>query len=183
METRFTTKLDDLEVKIDQLMASGEGVKEPSPTVGRVEGLAPSEMERPAPSEAPPGGEVPSDVEKAYREAYEAFQSDNLSRAEEMFRSFLKENPDTPLSDNAQFWIGEIYFKSHQYEKAIIAYEDVIKKYPDSNKRPDAILKQGLAFQELGDRIDARIILENLIRKYPKTEQAKIAEAKLKALK
>ena len=184
LEKRFTTELNGLETKLDQLMAKAEEPKEPSKPVLEAQVPSPAEVKKPAPPEAPSGKKkVPSDVERAYREAYEALQAANLDGARKMFLSFLEKYPDTPLSDNAQFWIGEIYFKNHQYEAAILAYEDVIKKYPDSNKLPDAYLKQGLAFHELGDKIDARIILENLIKKYPNTEQAKIAKNKLKALK
>lgn len=186
LENRFTTKLNDLEAKLDQLLAKAEEVKEiPSQPVSatrEVEAPSPAEVKGPATPEAPPS-RVSSDVERAYHEAYEAFQAGNLDGAKKMFLSFLKKYPDTPLSDNAQFWIGEISFKKHHYEGAILAYENVIKKYPDSNKLPDAILKQGLAFLELGDKIDARIILQNLVKKYPDTEQAKIAKNKLKALK
>ncbi len=186
LERGFTTRLNTMEAKLDQSIATGEKAKQipaqpvsPSP---EVEAPSPAEVKETATAEVPPS-EVSSDVEKTYREAHEAFQAGNLEEAKKQFLSFLKEYPDTPLSDNAQFWIGEISFKKHQYEAAILAYEEVIRKYPDSNKLPDAILKQGLAFLELGDRIDARIILENLVKKYPNTEQAKIAKGKLKTLK
>ncbi|NIQ38420.1 MAG: tol-pal system protein YbgF [Proteobacteria bacterium] len=185
LEKTSTTRLNDFEARLDQELAKVEGARRPSPAVSPPEGAkmpSPVEVKAPPPSEAPPG-QVPSDVERSYREGYEALKAGDLDGAREKFLSFLKEHPDTPLSDNAQFWIGEIYFKKHQYEAAILAYEDVIKKYPNSNKLPDTLLKQGLAFLELGDKIDARIILENLIKKYPTSEQARIAKGTLKTLK
>jgi tol-pal system protein YbgF len=180
-----TTRLNDFEARLDQELAKVEGARRPSPAVsppGDAKTPSPVEVKAPPPSEAPPG-QVSSDVERIYREGYEALKVGDLDGARDKFLSFLKEHPDTPLSDNAQFWIGEIYFKKHQYEAAILAYEDVIKKYPNSNKLPDTLLKQGLAFLELGDKIDARIILENLIKKYPTSEQARIAKGTLKTLK
>lgn len=186
METGFETKLYDVEARLDQLMAKDEKAEvipsQPVSPTREAKAPPPAEVEEPAPAEVPPS-KVSSNVEKVYQEAYQAFQAGNLDEAKERFAAFLREYPDTPLSDNAQFWIGEISFKKHQYEAAILAYEEVIKKYPNSNKLPDAILKQGLAFLELGDRIDARIVLENLVKKYPNTEQAKIAKNKLKTLK
>jgi len=44
-------------------------------------------------------------------------------------------------------------------------------------------LKQGFAFLNLGDKTNSRIILQELIRKYPNTNEAKIAQDKLKELK
>jgi tol-pal system protein YbgF len=142
--------------------------------------VAVPEPSKPKEVSAPPP--VVSDVERAYNDAFQTLQAGDLNGARDKFLAFIKEHPRTTLSGNAQFWIGDIYFKKRQYEAAILAYEDVIKKYPDSNKVPDALLKQGLAFQELGDKIDAKIILENLIKKYPSTDQAKTAKSKLQNL-
>ncbi len=178
LELSLTTRLNDFEARLETVKGPPQPVSPPS----GVETPPPVEVKKPAPADVQ-AGEVPSELERAYREGYEAFQADDLEGAKKRFLAFLKDHPDTPLSDNAQFWIGEIYFKQHQYEAAILAYEDVIKNYPNSNKLPDTLLKQGLAFLELGDKIDARIILENLIKKYPNTEQAKIAKNKLKTIK
>lgn len=186
LETRLTARLEDLEARIVQPKSpSEEALAKPSqavpPPAGEEAPLQPEKQEL-ATIETPTPGVSP-DVERIYQEAYQTFQAGNLDQARDKFAAFLKLYPETPLSDNAQFWIGEIAFKNRQYEAAILAYEDVIKKYPDSNKVPDATLKQGLAFLELGDKIDARIVLENLVKKYPNTEQAQIAKAKLKTIK
>ncbi len=184
LERTFTQRLNDLQTQMDQQPTQAEEAirpAQPTPVSPTVVAPLPVEAKRPSPPDVSPG-EVSSELERAYREGYEAFQAGDLDGAQKKFGSFLREHPDTPLSDNAQFWIGEIYFRKHQYEAAILAYEEVIKKYPHSNKLPDTLLKQGLAFLELGDKIDARIILENLIKKYPNTEQAKIAKNKLQTL-
>jgi tol-pal system protein YbgF len=183
-ENRFTTRMNELEAKIEQAVASKEQVRmaasQPAGPEGETE-IATGVQKPALPKDEPTA--IQTDVERAYQKAYNAFQVGDLDKAQREFLEFLKEYPETPLSDNAQFWIGEIAYKKHEYEAAILAYENVIKKYPKSNKLPDAILKQGLAFLELGDKIDARIILENLVNQYPQTEQAKIARNKLQTLK
>ncbi|MBW2198143.1 MAG: tetratricopeptide repeat protein, partial [Deltaproteobacteria bacterium] len=85
-------------------------------------------------------------------------------------------------ADNAQFWIGEIYYHEKWYEKAILEYQKVIEKYPKGNKVQASLLKQGFAFLNLGDKSNARLILSELIKKYPKSNEAKIAKRKLKGL-
>ena len=55
-----------------------------------------------------------------------------------------------------------------------------LEKYPKGNKVPAALLKQGLAFDNIGDKANSRLILEDLIKKYPKSNEAKIAREKLK---
>jgi tol-pal system protein YbgF len=185
LDQAFTARLNELEARSDETVKGTAGLQ-PEPQLVSPE----PEVKTTLPTEAEGQAELEvssttgsSVAEKAYNEAYRSFQTGDLDLAKDRFVSFLRQYPDTPLSDNAQFWIGEISFKKHQYEAAILAYEDVIKKYPDSNKLPDAMLKQALAFQELGDKIDARIILENLVKRYPQTEQAKIARDRLKTLK
>jgi TolA-binding protein len=44
-------------------------------------------------------------------------------------------------------------------------------------------LKQGMSFQKLGDNASAKIVYQQIIKKYPQTSQAKTARAKLSELK
>jgi TolA-binding protein len=60
---------------------------------------------------------------------------------------------------------------------------EVIEKYPKGNKVPAALLKQGHAFQSLGDKVNSRLIFEELVRKHPGTGEAKAASDKLKELR
>ena len=62
-------------------------------------------------------------------------------------------------------------------------YEKVTKKFPSSSKVPNAILKQGISFQKLGDKTSARLLFQQGIKEYPNTSQARIARSKLHELK
>ncbi len=92
---------------------------------------------------------------------------------------FLKQYPNTEFSDNAQFWIGECYYFEKKYEKAIIEYDKVIKNFPEGNKVPYALLKQGLSFLQLGDKASAKLLLQQVIKDFPNTSQARIARTRL----
>ena len=119
------------------------------------------------------------DKEAAYAAAYDEFKEGRYEKARADFQSFLKQYPDTEYSDNAQYWIGECYYFEKNYEKAILEYDKVAKNYPDGDKVPYAMLKQGLSFLNLGDKTGARLLLQQVIKDYPNTNQAKIARAKL----
>ena len=54
-----------------------------------------------------------------------------------------------------------------------------LKNIPKGNKVPAALLKQGLAFQSLGDSSNSRLILMELVKKYPDSTEAKVARSKL----
>jgi TolA-binding protein len=59
----------------------------------------------------------------------------------------------------------------------------VVKNYPKGNKVPYALLKQGFSFLNLGDKSSARLILQQIIKNYPNTNQARIAREKLVEIK
>jgi tol-pal system protein YbgF len=118
-----------------------------------------------------------------YKDAYEAFQKGDLDGARRKFEAFLKQYPNTELSDNAQFWIGETFYQKKDYEKAILEYEKVVVKYPEGEKVSAALYKQAIAFLELGDKTNARNLLKRVIERYPQSEQAEMAKKRLETIK
>jgi tol-pal system protein YbgF len=119
------------------------------------------------------------DMTNAYETAYTLFKEKKYAASRKEFESFIAEYPDTSLTDNAYFWIGETYYGAKDYEGAILAYEELLKKYPNSEKTGGALLKQGYSFIALGDRKTGTIILEKLIEKYPDSKEADLARKKL----
>lgn len=120
--------------------------------------------------------------DEIYRQAKQAFDQGESESARRKFQELIDRFPKSERADNAQFWIGEIYYREKWYEKAILEYQKVIENYPQGNKVPASLLKQGFAFLNLGDKANSRLILQELIKKYPKTNEAKIAQDKLKDL-
>jgi len=118
-----------------------------------------------------------------YKDAYETYLKGDIEGARRKFEAFLKQYPNTDLSDNAQFWIGETYFIKKDYERAVLEYEKVTAKYPEGDKVPAAMFKQALAFLELGDKANARNILRRVIERYPQTDQADLARKRLETIK
>jgi tol-pal system protein YbgF len=125
-------------------------------------------------------GETES-VRKDYENAWRSFDKKDYQAAVGRFRDFLKKNPKTRLAAAAQFWLGESYFALKEYEKAIVAYDEV-RRFPQADKVAAALLKQGIAFGELGEKLNARLVLQELVEKYPQSAEAPRAKQRLKAL-
>ena len=123
------------------------------------------------------------DKESSYAAAYGLFKEGKYEKSRESFENFLKQFPDTEFSDNAQFWVGECYYFEKKYEKAIVEYDKVTKNFPEGNKVPYALLKQGLSFLKLGDKVSAKLLLQRVAKDFPNTSQARIARAKLLEVK
>ena len=138
----------------------------------------------PTAKEAAPAAKArPTDKESLYAAAYDLFREGKYEKSREAFESFLKQYPETEFSDNAQFWIGECYYFEKKYEKAIIEYDKVVKNFPEGSKVPYALLKQGLSFLQLGDKASAKLLLQQVIKDYPNTSQARIARTRLAEIK
>jgi tol-pal system protein YbgF len=125
---------------------------------------------------------VPSE-EELYNRAKQAFDQGNSAQSRRGFEELIQRYPNSPNADNAQFWIGETFFREKSFEKSILEYQKVIEKYPKGNKVPAALLKQGHAFLALGDKVNSRLIFEELTRKFPQTAEAKMAADKLKEIR
>ena len=118
-------------------------------------------------------------AEKLYAFAKKSFDQKNYETARDAFEKFLETYPDSDKADNARFWIGEVYFNEQWYEKAILEYQSVMDNYPKGNKVPAAYLKQGIAFQELDETGNAKLVLKELIRKFPDSNEASIARKRI----
>ena len=66
---------------------------------------------------------------------------------------------------------------------AILAFQEVIKKYPKGTKVPGSLLRQSVAFQEINDKTSSKLLLRKIVKEYPKTSEAKIAAKKLESAK
>lgn len=194
----FDGKFEELEFAIGRIKASKGEIQEPlnqlkeedQKIANRVTAIeqylglssVPKKGLKPV-NEPTPMNERKIDSEKTlYEQAKRDFDKGDFESARKGFQQFVKLYPTSENADNAQFWIGETYYREAWYEKAILEYEEVKKKYAKGNKIPSALLKQGMSFQQLKEKANARVILEELVKKFPKSSEADIAEKILKTL-
>jgi tol-pal system protein YbgF len=167
--TRFA---NEVKTQIDNLKAQQESL---ASTCG-----GPKSSAAPPPATAK---NEPAPEADPYQQGMELFKEKDFNGAEKLFQSYVDKNPDGKLTDNAFFWIGECEYNLEHFDEAILAYQKVISQFPKSNKAPDALLKQGMAFAKLGDKQSARIVLEKLIKQHPGSEQAARAKKQIATLK
>ncbi len=163
MRDEFALARDDLALKITALE----------------DRMAKLEAARSAPPPAPasPAAESP---DSQYEQGVALIQQKGeYAKGREQLQGFLNSNPKSPLAVNAMYWIGESYYGEKKYENAILQFQDVIQKYGDHPKVAAALLKQGYAFAVLGDKKNAKVILQRLIDTFPLSEEAKKANERL----
>jgi tol-pal system protein YbgF len=118
----------------------------------------------------------------AYDTAFNSLKNADYPKAIAGLKNFLATYPDSPLASNAQYWLGEAYYVTHEYPNAINAFQQVVAKWPDSRKAPDAMVKVGFTQSAMGRNGDARVTLEDVVKRYPGTEAAQLATERLKRL-
>lgn len=121
--------------------------------------------------------------ESIYKQAYDVYKSGETARSRDLFTKFVERFPDNSLAANARYWIGETYYQEKNYEQAVLEFQRVIKEHPGKEKVPAAMLKQGLAFRELGDTKSARFVIKELLDKFPQAEEVPAAKEALQKLK
>lgn len=114
------------------------------------------------------------EIQDEYKIGWQAVQDRQYDKAVQQFRAFQRRYPSSEMSDDAQYWIGESYFSQKDYNRAILEFNDVLK-YRKGDRVPAALLRQAQAFIEIGDKTDARLILQKLLNDHPSSEQARDA--------
>jgi tol-pal system protein YbgF len=120
-------------------------------------------------------------IRKDYENAWRSFERKDYQVAASRFREFIKKYAKSRLTASAQFWLGESHFGLKEFDKAIVAYDEV-RRFPQSDKAAAALLRQGFAFAELGEKLNARLVLQELVEKFPQSAEAPRAKQRLKAL-
>ncbi len=87
---------------------------------------------------------------EVYDAAFSDFTRGSYSLAREGFEEFLARYPDTDLSDNASYWIGETWYAQGNYQEAVRHFDAVLRTYPDGDIVPGALLKSSNCHLELG---------------------------------
>jgi tol-pal system protein YbgF len=130
-----------------------------------------------------PATGVPAGGEQAmYTQAFDALKTSNYTAAITGFRQFLSTYPNSELSDNAQYWLGEAYYVTRDYPNAAAAFRTVVTQFPASRKAPDALVKLGFAQYELKQYPEARATLTTVTRQFPDSDAARLAAERLRRI-
>ena len=181
-------KLDELSRQIEALQAKLDDTNRRLSEVSQQIAAAPGGPPSPAspaigaPRPNPPaagGGPTPQQM---YDTAYGDYTKGRYELAVAGFQDYIDRYPSTDLSDNAQYWIGESHFSERKFDDAIRDFDTLLKRWPKSDKAAAALLKKGLALQELSRRAEAVVALQYVVHEYPGSDEARLAKQRLSAL-
>lgn len=122
----------------------------------------------------------PAAESRDYEAALNLFKANKIKDAAAAFDAFTKTHPDSTLTPNAQYWLGNAHYSLRDCKKAIDAHRVVVSKWPQHAKAPDSLVNIATCQQELGDAKGAKLTFETVLSKYPDSSAAATAKQRLK---
>jgi tol-pal system protein YbgF len=120
---------------------------------------------------------------KAYQQAFNTLKEGRYSQSIKQFKAFLNDYPSGEYADNATYWLAETYYVTRAFPEARGEFEKLAVSFPESQKIPDALLKQGYIAYELKNWKTARKKLSEVVSRFPNSSAARLAENRLLRMK
>jgi tol-pal system protein YbgF len=146
----------------------------------RQAGAAPPPL---APTEEPSApGEGPASEELAlYREAYDAWRTNDHATCVDRFGRFLQSFPSSKYADDAAFWLADCHYRQGDLKTSVLRFDEVATRYPESDKAAEALFRQGEALLQMGPQFSkaAQKAFQRVIDNYPDHKRAQDARERL----
>lgn len=131
------------------------------------------------PSQATPSANTGNE-QAEYQAAVNLILKDkDYAKAVPAFETFLSKYPNSELSANAHYWLGQLLYNQQEYTGAKVQFEAVANKFADSPKRGDSLLKLGLIEKSGGNLSAAISLFEQVVNEYPNSTPARLAQQQL----
>lgn len=118
----------------------------------------------------------------AYKHAFGLLEEGRYPEAGQAFAKFVATYPQSPLVDNAQYWLAEALYVEREFKNALAEFNRVVESHPESRKIPDALLKIGYSHYELKQWKAARAALDRVIAEHPESTAARLASQRLERM-
>ncbi|HKX26604.1 MAG TPA: tol-pal system protein YbgF [Blastocatellia bacterium] len=125
---------------------------------------------------------TPGNADQLFAAAYVDYSRGNYELALSEFKQYVETFPSSEMTDNAQYWIGEILYTQKKFPQATIEFEKVAIINPNGDKAPTALYKRGLALLEMGNRDEAVNQFQSIVRNYQRSNEANLATQQLQQL-
>jgi tol-pal system protein YbgF len=120
-----------------------------------------------------------SEDQAAYQAAFDTLKEGRYNLAKTELKAFLQNHSSSSFAGNAQYWLGEAHYVTREFKQGVEEFKTVLSGYPGSLKVPDAMLKLGYTYYELKQYDQAKLLLEDLRERFPKSTAFRLAGKRL----
>jgi tol-pal system protein YbgF len=107
-----------------------------------------------------------------YKAAYGHVLSGDYAVAEQEFRTYIANYPNSARAPDANFWLGEALYSQGKYNDAAKTFLNAHQKYSTSEKAPEMLLKLGMSLAALDNKDTACATMREVTKRYPKASRA-----------
>lgn len=98
------------------------------------------------------------------------------------FEAFIIDYPQSEYLANSHYWLGQLLYQQKKRQEARVAFLTVSDKFPQSAKRADSLFKIGVIDEYLGELASAKDFYQKVLKEYPNSSAAGLAQKHLDAL-
>jgi tol-pal system protein YbgF len=138
-------------------------------------GLSTNPAATPTPVATPTVPPPPQNPQRAFDAAFGDYARGDFEMAIAGFEYYIKTFPSSPDAAKARFHIAESYYGKGAFKEAVTAYEQVITIHKETDWEPQALYKQGLAYEQLGQTDRARANWERVRKSFPNSSAFMLA--------
>lgn len=106
-----------------------------------------------------------------FESAFKLVRNRQYNDAIGAFEAFIAKYPAGGYSDNARFWIGQVYFAQSKFDDAERQFNMLRNDYPDSSKMSAAMLKLAEINVKKENWAAAKAIYNEIVAKYSGAQQ------------
>src|SRR4051812_40487124 len=125
---------------------------------------------------------LPDDKEQLWTQAGQRLASGQRDDGRRFYRVFIQRFPQDPRASQAYMAIGMSFVQEGKYPNAAAEFQKVLTVYGTSREVPEAMWQLASAFVQLHFCTDARALLTDLIKRYPKSPRTAEAKGELKSI-
>jgi tol-pal system protein YbgF len=173
---KLSQQLNDMQNLLQSIDAKVSGGSTTTPAAAASPTATPDSSAQPPSSSALP----PISADTLYQNGLRDLTSGKYDLARQEFSDYIHNFPSNDLAGNAEFYLGEIAYAQNDYKTAITSYDTVLANYPKSFKLAASLLKKASAELELGMKASGIRDLREVVRRFPGSDEARRAQAKLR---
>jgi TolA-binding protein len=125
---------------------------------------------------------IPDDKESLWREAQTRMNAGKRDDARRFFSAFIQRFPQDARAPQARISVGQSYAVEGKHTQAAAEFQKVLDTYKNSPEVPEAMWLLSQSFVELKFCSDARVLLQDLEKRYPRSGRVKDVKVKLREL-
>jgi tol-pal system protein YbgF len=175
----MNTRMGKLDAKMADLQNLINAIRTPP---APPPGASPSSGDIGSTTQVPSGPPAGMSAGDTYTNAFRDYRGQKYDLALPEFNDYLKYFSKTDLAPNAQYYIGDIYYRKADYENALQAFDAVLEHYSENSKTPDAHFMKGMSLRKMEKRDAAAREFRDVYAKYPDSEVAASAKEQLKLM-